>query len=493
MKKSIRKKNVLKEAGVLPVTAILVLVAVVAVPMLVQRQAHDVGVTEIISPTTGPMQSYTPEVTVKNFGTNVENSVPVEMVIEKDGVTDYYQIVFISTINPGQSLSVTFPVWYPSDIGKFNVTACTQLSGDENADNDCLTKTFYITMDFMGFGVAPLGNAELAIVNESLEVSNCISGENETDGAWVNLEDIGNWYTTWLEFPSVNSSLLTIKILCENSSMIRGEPVPGAEIFIEQEPSEKPIFRMGTPNTGAEKATVEAFNGTNLVFYKKDIPLEKERVYVGYVNRKITYLGTGVSKFERGDITGYKVVCNFPYPVPWCWSEQGVNNLLVTKIELVTEHQGRNETPPTHAQFYSKDIEKFNMKQMYAGVNNPPSTPTIDGPASGKINIKYDYKIRNTDIEPLYYFVDWGDGSDINFVGPYAPGTEATVSHTWTVKGTYTIRVKAMDEQYFESDWATLKVIMPKARMINQPVPLTKLLLERFPNMFPILSYLLGL
>jgi hypothetical protein len=40
-------------------------------------------------------------------------------------------------------------------------------------------------------------------------------------------------------------------------------------------------------------------------------------------------------------------------------------------------------------------------------------------------------------------------------------GTEVSISHTWTERGTYEIKVKAMDEHGKESDWGTLSVTMP--------------------------------
>jgi len=42
---------------------------------------EDVGVTEIISPASGTVQTFTPEVTVENFGTKKAKNVPVNMVI----------------------------------------------------------------------------------------------------------------------------------------------------------------------------------------------------------------------------------------------------------------------------------------------------------------------------------------------------------------------------------------------------------------------------
>ena len=65
------------------------------------------------------------------------------------------------------------------------------------------------------------------------------------------------------------------------------------------------------------------------------------------------------------------------------------------------------------------------------------------------------------------------------------------VSHTWDTKGTYHIKVKAIDENYAESDRATLSVTMPCSH--NIPLfPFLERLFERFAHTFPILQQLMG-
>jgi hypothetical protein len=89
----------------------------------------------------------------------------------------------------------------------------------------------------------------------------------------------------------------------------------------------------------------------------------------------------------------------------------------------------------------------------------------------------------------MTYHVEWGDGGiDEGFV---ASGGAFTLSHIWSEKGDYTVKAKLIDIHGAESDWATLEVVMPvNQQMIN---PLLQMILERFPNAFPILRYLLGL
>jgi hypothetical protein len=100
-------------------------------------------------------------------------------------------------------------------------------------------------------------------------------------------------------------------------------------------------------------------------------------------------------------------------------------------------------------------------------VNNAPDNPDIQGPASGKIKEEQVFTVSTADSEgdDVYYWIEWYDGDpDGSWQGPYDSGEEVPFSHTWTEKGTYTVRVKAKDIYGTESDWSTLEVNMPKLR-----------------------------
>jgi outer membrane protein assembly factor BamB len=123
----------------------------------------------------------------------------------------------------------------------------------------------------------------------------------------------------------------------------------------------------------------------------------------------------------------------------------------------------------------------------------PPIIPTISGPTSGKANQNYNYTVVSTDPEGnnISYYVDWGDGTNTGWIGPYTSGHELTINHTWNKRGTYTIKAKAMDNYSAESGWGTLQVTMP---LVYEPPHFRffEWLFERFPHAFPILRQLLG-
>jgi len=98
--------------------------------------------------------------------------------------------------------------------------------------------------------------------------------------------------------------------------------------------------------------------------------------------------------------------------------------------------------------------------------NTPPKIPeSPSGPTNGKSNTKYTYSTRSTDAhsQEIYYLWDWGDGTNTEWIGPYASSALCESSHNWTEKGEYQIRVKARDATGYESDWSeSLSITMPK-------------------------------
>ena len=123
---------------------------------------------------------------------------------------------------------------------------------------------------------------------------------------------------------------------------------------------------------------------------------------------------------------------------------------------------------------------------------NKPDTPS--GKKRGKVGTEYIYssKTSDSDGDQVYYLWDWGDGNNSGWLGPYDSGTTITVNHTWTLEGTYQIKVKAKDVWGAESNWSDpLSVKMPFS--YNIPFqPFWERLFQRFPNAFPILRHLMG-
>ena len=104
------------------------------------------------------------------------------------------------------------------------------------------------------------------------------------------------------------------------------------------------------------------------------------------------------------------------------------------------------------------------------GAKNAPSKPdTPSGASNGKIGQEYYYSTSSTDLDGdiIYYLWDWGDNTNDEWIGPFNSGEVINISHTWETKGDYSIKVKAKDEDNFESDWSDPLVVSMPRNYIN--------------------------
>jgi len=90
------------------------------------------------------------------------------------------------------------------------------------------------------------------------------------------------------------------------------------------------------------------------------------------------------------------------------------------------------------------------------------------------------------------YIIKWGDGNS-EWTEYGNSGEEITLKHTWTSKGIFTIKAKAIDINESESEWSEFIVTMPRNKYINSNFNLLELLFDRFPSAFPILRFILRL
>jgi len=120
--------------------------------------------------------------------------------------------------------------------------------------------------------------------------------------------------------------------------------------------------------------------------------------------------------------------------------------------------------------------------------SNPPEAPSIEGPNKALLWLKYRYTFSTIDPDGdiVYFYIDWGDGTIENWVGPYDSGEKVKIKHRWEQKQqNHTIKSKAKDFFGTESDWGFLMISTPenKSNILN---PLfqrfREILLGRFPG-----------
>jgi len=99
-------------------------------------------------------------------------------------------------------------------------------------------------------------------------------------------------------------------------------------------------------------------------------------------------------------------------------------------------------------------------------VNTPPLLVSFEGPSSGKTEENYDFSMKGVDQDDdmLYYQIDWGDGSDVELIGPFSSEEQQTISHRWEEQGSYTIEVTSIDEWDADSAIYSHAIKMPKKR-----------------------------
>ncbi|KYK27468.1 hypothetical protein AYK20_02640 [Thermoplasmatales archaeon SG8-52-1] len=130
-------------------------------------------------------------------------------------------------------------------------------------------------------------------------------------------------------------------------------------------------------------------------------------------------------------------------------------------------------------------------------VNEPPEKVTINGPSLGLGGKEYEYTFISTDPEgqDIYYKIDWDDGQDTGWLGPFSSGEQIKLSHSWNKKGGYWIKAWAKDiyESCSNQGMFKMTILKNKAKSANiYNSPLFVQFFEKLISRFPILTFLLN-
>jgi hypothetical protein len=181
----------------------------------------------------------------------------------------------------------------------------------------------------------------------------------------------------------------------------------------------------------------------------------------------------------------------------WNGTAKGFPDITSENIQVIlavfgnTPHDSYSD-PPSGNLFNAYYSDECTAATPGDFINNPPATPTINGPTSGNAGTAYTYNFSTIDPDgdDVRYCINWSDDTgEVCLGGTFASGEEINAAHTWSEQGTYAMKVKARDIFGAESDWATLTVTMPYSYKI--PLMLFWMrILERFPPVFPQLKLL---
>lgn len=136
--------------------------------------------------------------------------------------------------------------------------------------------------------------------------------------------------------------------------------------------------------------------------------------------------------------------------------------------------------------------DRYPLMESWA-VNHKPIEPTIIGSQDGKAGNEYEYVFFTVDVDDddIYYLIDWGDGINSEWIGPYNSSEAIIRSYIWDEKNDYMIKVKAKDIYNAESNWTTLEVSMTKNKVFNINSFFIRFF-ENHPSIFPIIRYLIN-
>lgn len=117
----------------------------------------------------------------------------------------------------------------------------------------------------------------------------------------------------------------------------------------------------------------------------------------------------------------------------------------------------------SHAETQEMDAD---YSLVVSPVLSGPEQPIITGPSEGDIGIEYEFTFKSADPEgaDIYYYIDWGDGTADEWVGPHTSGEEIALLHTWMIGGNLTIKAKAKNTYGIEGIWSE-----PFPIIINAP------------------------
>ena len=135
----------------------------------------------------------------------------------------------------------------------------------------------------------------------------------------------------------------------------------------------------------------------------------------------------------------------------------------------------------------NNQISKDTIQIWIQETNTEPEKPDIQGQKQGEKGKRYEYTFTSNDPDghDIYYYIDWGNGNIMEWIGPYESGEQVSIKQRWDQCGNYTIRAKTKDVFNGVSNWTVLSISMP----LNKTKQ--KLNLIEFLNQYSIFKLLL--
>jgi parallel beta-helix repeat protein len=189
--------------------------------------------------------------------------------------------------------------------------------------------------------------------------------------------------------------------------------------------------------------------------------------FIAFFNVDPSSIFTWFWDFGDGS-TSNEMAPSYSYP------STGHYNLSIT----ITDYNGKSDT---------------SKSEVYIG--RSPENTTITGPTWGlRKNVRYYYNISaiDPDGDDIYYFIDWGDHSLEEWIGPYPSGEVIKVSHIWYLfcDNYITVTPKDTADLIGEEVWVEIHFGRSNAGLSHYWLTI---LLERFPMLERLLNFIINI
>jgi hypothetical protein len=130
---------------------------------------------------------------------------------------------------------------------------------------------------------------------------------------------------------------------------------------------------------------------------------------------------------------------------------------------------GDYECKGTNSSLHRLTVPAQTITYTFSGsaeANQPPTTPVITGPVTGRPGDTYTFGLLSTDPDgdDIKYGMDWLNGTTVNQWAPstgfIAQNNSQSVTKSWSVPGTYTFKAMAQDDNGAVSGWAAHTIVI---------------------------------
>jgi hypothetical protein len=165
----------------------------------------------------------------------------------------------------------------------------------------------------------------------------------------------------------------------------------------------------------------------------------------------------------EGDLFSWSIQCSNGQSASGSGASNGTKTLSISGLDYLTNYTvWVNASDPMGTSIV---VRKWYVFTTIEFINTPPQKPDRpSGTMAGKVNMNYTYWTSTVDVDgdQLWFWFEWGDGTNSGWVGPYDSDMTGSANHSWTMEGSFNITVKAKDIADAESNWSDpLLVSMP--------------------------------